>query len=424
MNGFLRKLPMLAALITIGVVLFWLDNNNDFKREIFPPRSLHNISPKGASLAFRYLKETRDATAPAVTELHRLIDFAQLEPNAVVLRLGPEIKPGERLNNDPNKSGKSGSSKPKTTPAGSTVPAGTTPPPAAPWAPKIKPPTDGPLLTDGEMKWVKSGGRLVLALDKNYGPIEIVEHNDTFRLEKTFDFWPGINSFRPGGSSYAQPWPARSLKSPALDQALTLFTLNDGIFAARLAVGDGEVIALAAPEMFANSHLADGDNLKLLMQLAPPTRPIYFDEYVHGMKGRPGIIELLMRWGLGMALVVMCVGSVVLFWRARTPVGPPEDDHKETRTEAIDFVNSLAPLYNRALEPHQAIALHYKNFIHAVTAQSSLRGPELRERIFSLLGTSDENGLSGKRALTAQEFYSLLKTLNDAYGRLERAHRR
>ena len=55
---------------------------------------------------------------------------------------------------------------------------------------------------------------------------------------------------------------------------------------------------------------------------------------------------------------------------------------------------------------------------------ASLRGADLRDKIFGLLGTSDEGGLSGKRPLTAPEFHSLLKTLNEAYGRLERAHRR
>ncbi len=441
MNWFLRKLPLIAALTAIVVGLVWLDDDSDFKREIFPARSMHNISTKGASLAYRYLKETRSSNAPGVNELLRMIDFSRLEPDAVVLRLGPEFKPGEHANDDPNKSG---NPKPKTTPSGSTAPAGGTVPagstvPAGTTPPKTKkkatnttngspPPArlnpDSTLLTSGELKFVNSGGRLVIMLDESYGPIEVVKHSDAFRLEKTFNLWPGVNSVRSDPRAVGQPWPARSLSSPALNEALTVFTLNDGIFATQMFIGTGDVVLIAAPEMFSNSHIGNGDNLKLLTILASSTRPIYFDEFVHGMKSKPGIIELLTRWGMGMALVVMSVGSVVLFWRGRTSLGPQEDGHTETRTQAIDFVNSLAPLYNRALEPHQAIALHYKNFIHSVTIQSGLRGAELRAKIFGLLGTDDESGLSGKRPLTSPEFYSLLKTLNEAYGRLERAHRR
>ena len=414
MIWFLRRLPIVAALACAIAVLVWLDHDNDFRREMFPARSIHNISPKGASLAFRYLKETRGPNDSAVNELNRRIDFARLEPDAVVLRLGPEFKPGERKDD-----GTSGKKKKK---SGTAAPPGPVTTPAT--TPAAKPARVEPLLTDGEMAWVKSGGRLVLVLDENYGPVSIVPHSETPRIAKTTLLWPGINSFRPGAQGYAQQWPARTLKGDVLNDAPTLFTLNDGVFVARLKLEKGEVIFFAAPEIFANSHLGDGDNLALLLQLAPADRPVYFDEFVHGMKGKPGIIELLSRWGLGVALLVMCVGGAILFWRARTAIGPPEDDHKETRTQAIDFVNSLAPLYNRVLEPHQAIALHYKNFIHAVTVQSGLRGTDLRVKLFSLLETNDESGLSGQRALNAEEFYSLLKTLNEAYGRLERAHRR
>ena len=405
MSRILRKLPLLAALLAFGAVFVWLDSDKDFKREVYPERSLHNIAAKGASLAFRYLKESRGPKAPAVNELHRMIDYVELEPNAVVFRIGPTKKPGEHENPDSNKTGLKN------------------PPPVKPVV------TGGPLLTDGELKWVKNGGRLVLALDKNYGPVEVVNQAKGDDFKKTFDVWPGVNRFHPR--------PARTLnfkgasvdkaKSIAvLDNTYTLFALNGEIFAARILLdgGTGDVIVLASPEIFTNSHVGEADNLKLLEQLAPSTRPIYFDEFVHGLHTSPGILEMLVRWGMGMALLVMLSGSMVLFWRARASIGPPEDDHKETRTEAIDFVNSLAPLYNRVLEPHQAIALHYKNFIHTVTAQSGLRGADLREKIFALLGTSDEAGLSGRRALTPSEFFSLLKTLNEAYGRLERAHRR
>lgn len=394
----LRRLSLVAAMLGFAAAFVWLSNDKYIQSTLFPPYSLHNTNAErkqGCSLAFRYLKEARGAGAPAVRELNRMIDFAELEADAVVMRIGPELKPGEREDDG--------------TPKKAALKPGK----------KAKPATaakDKPLLTAGEAAWVRGGGRLVLALEKDYGPIETTIQPRADPFEKTFQLWPGVERI--------QPTEARTLKSELLNDALTLFTLNREIFAAQLPMGKGEVIVLGSAQPFTNSHLDEADNLKLLQALAPASRAVYFDEYVHGLQDAPSVTELLLKWGLGVALLVMAASGLAGFWRARTPIGPPEDDHKETRTQAIDFVGSLAPLYNRALQPHQALALHYKNFLHTVTAQTGLRGGELEAKIRVLLATNDLAAFAGQRPLARGEFDILLAELNRAYGRLERAHRR
>ncbi len=403
----LRKLPIVAAILGFFAAFTWLDHDKDIQSKIYPPYSLHNTSERGASLAFRYLKESRGPQAPAAAELNRTLEFAELPADGVVIRLAPEQKPGEHNDDDddPNKSGK-----------GKTGKAGKSAKPGVKVVPP-KPLSERPLLTAGESKWIEGGGRLVLAISANYGPIETVTsiRNDPF--EKTF---PLLARHRETDADIR----AHAQKAPRSTARTRSSRCTASLFAARLLMGKGELVILAAPEIFNNGNLESADNLKLLAELAPAARPVYFDEWVHGLAGKPDVGEFLVRWGFGMALVVMCLGSVMLFWRARTPVGPPEDDHKETRTQAIDFVGSLAPLYNRALEPHQAIALHYKNFIQQVSAQTGLRGAEVRAKILALLKTEDDTALAGQIPLAKSAFESLLQTLNEAYGRLERAHRR
>jgi hypothetical protein len=216
----------------------------------------------------------------------------------------------------------------------------------------------------------------------------------------------------------------RTLKGAPLADSITLFSFADKPFASRSPLGKGEVILIASPEIFENSNIAQKDHLRLLEALAPPGRPVYFDEFVHGLHSTPGMLELLNSWGLGVALSIAALAGLCAFWRAAAPIGPPEDDYKETRTQALDFVGSLAPLYNSALRPHQAVALHYKNFVHALTVQSGLRGAELNAKMLQLLGGVAPDAFTANRALSNAEFANLLKTLNEAYGRLERAHRR
>src|SRR5262245_17039949 len=92
----LRKFAVFTAIAAFLAAFLWLDSDKEFKKRIFPANSLHNTSERGCSLAYRYLKESRASGAPAVQELNRQVEFAILEPDAVVIRIAPKFKPGER----------------------------------------------------------------------------------------------------------------------------------------------------------------------------------------------------------------------------------------------------------------------------------------------------------------------------------------
>jgi hypothetical protein len=203
----------------------------------------------------------------------------------------------------------------------------------------------------------------------------------------------------------------------------TLFASGTEPAVVRQKMGEGDLVVLALPEIFQNGHLAGGDHLALLDALAESGRPVVFDDFIHGIKGDAGILEILRQWGFGPFLVLAAVAALAAFWRRRTRLGPEEDDHRETRVEAVDLVDSLALLYNRSLLRRQALALYRQAFERALGVQTGLRGPALEARLREFLpGGLPVRPVRG-RDLSDGEFQRGLQSVNDAFRRLSDAKR-
>jgi hypothetical protein len=116
--------------------------------------------------------------------------------------------------------------------------------------------------------------------------------------------------------------------------------------------GKGEVWLVNRPEMFANRLLGNADNAVLLCRLVENVldgRPgkLAVDEYVHGMRDRPGVAELLLEapavWVTLQGLLLMGV----LLWHyvprfgVLRPVPPPNRRSKE------EFLEAMASLLQR-----------------------------------------------------------------------------
>ena len=83
----------------------------------------------------------------------------------------------------------------------------------------------------------------------------------------------------------------------------------------------GDIIVCSLPELFQNAQLGRADHLALLDRLAESGRPVFFDEYVHGLQAELGAVEILRRWGFGpfLARVLASTASSVLhrIWAIR-----------------------------------------------------------------------------------------------------------
>jgi hypothetical protein len=330
-SGPARAVAWAGAAAYFAAVLVWMGGRPAGRAQLFPPGSAFSTAETGLSLARRYLaaREGREGGPARVGVLERPLGALGPEADAVVLRVRPE--------------------------GGAAA-----------------------LLTSAERGWIEGGGRLVLALSSGYGPLQVAPAPGHGLPEKVFPAFSGVRRLEP-------PVPRALAEGAPLD-AHAVFTLGARPVLMRWPLGRGDVVLLSAPEAIENGALSRADHLRLLEALAGSGRPVYFDEHAHGIESRPGVLDLLTAWGLGPALVLMALAAVVLLWRERARLGPAEDDHRERRSEAVDLLESLALLYDRALTPAQALRLYRRGLERIVTVQTGLKGEALARRVSDLSG--------------------------------------
>jgi hypothetical protein len=369
--------PLGAILAYFAAGLAWLGGARGHDEDVFAPGSVFERSEQGASLAFEYLRRRGFPVSVRAAPL----DAASVPADATVFRLRPRHEEAERDRND-------------------VV-------------------VRRPALSVGDQEWLAAGGRLVIALDRRYGALDVepVSGRETAPA-KVFPIWPGVRA--------VHVTTARRLVAVGLPEgAITLFTIGDAPWIARWPVGRGEVIALACPEAFENAGLAMGDHVALLESLAGRGRPLLFDESVHGLESDRGLATLLLEWRLGPALVAAALALLLALWRSRARLGPAEGDVDLThaRSDAVDLVDSLALLYSRALGRGELLALYYEGLRRRVALRTGLKGEALDARLALLTGALEAP--SPTHEPTRGEFERTLQALNRAFDTMEdHAHTR
>jgi len=383
MKRFILILPLVSIAVFFLVVFVWLETDKRFPREAFQSYSIYNSSDEGLSLAFKYLRST--ATTKGPLTLTRPVERAFLPSDAVLFRIRPDSsvyrtmqKHNEKKSNINEKSNVDNNQL--------------------------------PLLTSEEKEWIQKGGRLILAIDRPYTSLSI-RNEKKGRVQKVFPIWQLCNNI-------SLPFP-RVLEGEPIRDTFAIFVLGNGVVVMGARLGKGEMFILACPEIFQNRYIGEADHLALLSQLAGTGRAIYFDEYVHGMEGKAGVVEILSQWGFGPFIVIAIIFALVAFWRFSYRIGPGEDDYRETRIEAIDFIDSLSILYNRAIKRSQALSLYRNAFVQSVSRHTGLRDEALQEKVRELLTLSRILSIASTRDLTPQEFRRELTILNDAFRSLE-----
>jgi hypothetical protein len=426
------RLAALAAALYLAGVLVWVRYDRRSTQEAFSPGSAFNTGDDGLSLAFGYLQERARATT-----LQRRIQPADLPANGVVLRVQPLTGP-LLLEEDEEEEEKKDEKDGKDSKDAKDE--------------EDKNRNEGPLeklerrareeeerrqkeererrkkagekeevqlpllrlLTPAEEAWVRGGGRLVLAFNGFYGAARTENLNGKQPERKVFPLWPGV--------AHQVPPTTRSLSLPALPGGHAVFLAGEKPLVVRQALGAGDVIFLAVPEIFQNLHLGQANHLALLETLAgvPEQRPVLFDERAHGLDDSGGIVEILAGWGLGPLLLLGLVATGAAFWRSSRRLGPPEREERDTRSDAVELLDSLADLYDRALERGDAVFLFYESLVHTLAVETGLRGKALEERTKTLLdGYMPVKG----EQLSPERFGEALGKINQAFRRVSHAKR-
>ncbi|HEV7919972.1 MAG TPA: hypothetical protein VGR02_04185 [Thermoanaerobaculia bacterium] len=398
-------MPLILAIAAFFLgALAWLGGSRRVTRHVFEERSAANTSGKGLSLAYRYLarEAPHPPSAPSpraggegrgegprrkVSMLTKPLGLAGLEPDAVVFRTGLLVLIGREEHLEQEKDDKKQDPKKKNDKK-----------------PEVREQAP-PMLSDAEADWVHGGGRLVIAVTEPFASLE--QRNPPNKsASKVFPLWPGIDTLT---MSAKRAWEASSLGA----HMHAVYTAGGYVVMARQSIGAGDVILLSVPEMLTNEHLRSGNHLALLIALAGNQRPVYFDEFVHGMASEGGSLDIMREWNLGPLLLMLAAGALLVFWRNARRIGPPEEEYRDTRSDAVDLVASLGALYERRMSEAEAIALYHEALTRSVAAHSGLRGEALHKRVADLTG-----GLSVPKwndKLPRPVFQRMLMTINDAF---------
>jgi hypothetical protein len=383
-----RVLPLIVTIVAFyAVAVLWIVTDKRASRHTFDESSAANTSDEGVSLAYSYLRRHRH-----VEMLTRLVGPDYLAKNGVVFRIGRSIEPNfleeqeDEEQSQPKKKETHLHHKQRT----------------------------NPLLTADEADWVEHGGRMVLAMAGAVGPLQSQYDPDGVG-HKVFPFAPGIERI-------SLPERRGIVPSSLSARMIALYISGKSVVVSREPLGAGDIIVVAVPEMFQNQYLGTGNHLPLLIALSGAARPIYFDEYVHGLASADGPLDLLKEWRLGPFLLLVLGVAILKLWRGAARVGPPEEEFRDTRSEAVDLVSSLGALYQKSMTDTEALALYQEALTRSVAAQTGLRGDALQKRVAELMGGPAM--VHTRRRIPSADLRTGLQRINNAFRRLNAKHQR
>ena len=363
----------------------WIGDDPRLAGHEYDAFSSYNTSPGGMSQAFGYLAARR----PGVSRLIRSVAFERPPHDAIILRFGSERVPVyvEKKKDEEKKE----------------------PPPKKPGKhePKEESVFKGvdKMLADDEEAWVRAGGRLLIAPSADFQQLHL-EPEKCVALRPVFPIDPPLPRIDVPD--------CHTMSGAALQRFHSLVNGSGGPVIARWPLGAGDVILFSAPEAFSNEYLGKGGNLALLESFAADRRAVYFDETIHGIEDESTMWDLLVgEWRLGPAISILAIAALFSFWRKTRPTGPPERADRDVRSEAVDLVQSMGQLYDRAVDREESLRLYYQALVRAVHARTGLSGEPLERLVRER--TEGYDPRPKFKDISTVEFQRMLKILNHAY---------
>lgn len=118
--------------------------------------------------------------------------------------------------------------------------------------------------------------------------------------------------------------------------------------AAAVRQGDGEIIVVADPALFANRFLGEADNSVLAARLMKPAGgTVVFDEFYHGLSVRGNPFYLLTRPGFAAVTVAILLAIGAWAWRTAVFLGPPLPDVEASRRNIGEYLSAMGNYFSR-----------------------------------------------------------------------------
>jgi len=157
------------------------------------------------------------------------------------------------------------------------------------------------------------------------------------------------------------------------EQAEAPFIDGDESPVTRFSYGAGEVIWWSTAEPMSNSGIREKDNAQLLLNSVGDAGrgPVLWDEYFHqgGKTVVDSVLTSPLRWGL---LQAALIGALVCLTYSRQ-FGPARQSVATPRLAPMEFVETLAALYQKAGAAHIAVEIVYEQFRGALQRRFSVR---------------------------------------------------
>ena len=266
-----------------------------------------------------------------------------------------------------------------------------------------------PLFTVEEERFIRGGGRVVLALDGSVPSIELKEMTPGAPWVRVHSEWPSVAQPQSAG-------PAMFLAGPWLKESYAVFTASDQPVVVLRPMGEGDVVTIASASILQNAWLKQGANLALLDSLVEGRTAVYFDEGAHGLGAHEGTTDLLRRWKLLPFLGSLLGLTIAVLIRNHSALGRPDRDDHAPPVDAVDLVDALGRLYARSLRDEEALGLHRDHLRRVVSEKTGLRGPALRKRVDVLLaGEIAKNGTAPSDKAFEQELSLINRALRRAH---------
>lgn len=158
-------------------------------------------------------------------------------------------------------------------------------------------------------------------------------------------------------------------------------------------MGRGRILWWAAATPLTNAHIADQQNLNLLLDAVDAggdstdlPAHIYWDEYFHGERGSLWgyVANTPVQWALAQ---VGLLGAAIFFTFGRSS-GPTMPAARASRLWPLEFVDTLGALYQRAEATPAAVGIVYRNFRVAMTGRLRLPADISDAALGQALGSS------------------------------------
>lgn len=130
-------------------------------------------------------------------------------------------------------------------------------------------------------------------------------------------------------------------------RGVPLLANRQGIVALSYRFGRGEVIAITAPDLFANAHLRSGDNLRFAYDAIAGSGPVAFDEYAHGYSDAPSLWSVLPAAVRAAAWIAVGIALLVVVG-ANVPFAPPYRAVRDDERDSSDYITAVAELLRRS----------------------------------------------------------------------------